>query len=102
MPLDPDLVEGAKIAFASLCGGVTRLLFKPAETIVKTIWLLIGCVTCGFYGTPAVMKWWAMDPEYAGAIGAALGLVGLSFAQGALMAADKMDVISWFRQREGV
>lgn len=98
MDLDPHLVANAKIAFASLCGGVTRLLFKPAENLLKTVWLLVGCVTCGFYGTPAIMHWWKMDAEYAGAIGAALGLVGLSFAQGALLAADKFDVMAWFKR----
>lgn len=99
MALDPDMVENAKIAFAALCGGVTRLLFKPAENLIKTLWLLVGCVTCGFYGTPAILKWWDMDPEYAGAIGAALGLVGLSFAQGALLAADKFDLLAWIKRR---
>lgn len=99
MGLDPDLVENAKIAFAALCGGMTRLLFKPAENIIKTVWLLLGCVTCGFYGTPAIMKWWDMDLEYAGAIGAALGLVGLSFAQGAIMAADKFDIAAWINRK---
>lgn len=99
MDIDPGLVASIKIAVASLAGGIVRLLFKPAENLFKTVWLLVGCVTCGFYGTPAIMKWWGLDPEYAGAIGAALGLVGLSFAQGALKAADKLDLIAWIKRR---
>lgn len=101
MDLDPSLVANAKIAVASLFGGITRLLFKPAETIIKTVWLLVGCVTCGFYGTPALLKWWSLDPEYSGAIGAVLGLVGLSFAQGALRAADKVDISAWIARKTG-
>lgn len=101
MDIDPGLVANAKIAIASMFGGITRLLFKPAESIVKTAWLLLGCVTCGFYGTPAIMKWWEIDPEYAGAIGAALGLVGLSFAQGAIKAADKFDLTAWLQKKAG-
>lgn len=102
MEVDPGVVANAKIAVASLFGGIIRLSFKPAETILKTVWLLIGCVTCGFYGTPAIVKWWALDAEYAGAIGAVLGLVGLSFAQGALKAADKFDLSAWFHRKTGV
>jgi hypothetical protein len=57
-------------------------------SFVKTIWLLFGCVTCGFYGTPVLMRWWGLDTDYAGAVGAVLGFVGLSFAEGGLRAAD--------------
>lgn len=101
MAVDPEILENAKIAFAALCGGMTRLLFKPAENIRKTVWLLFGCVTCGYYGTPALSLWLAIGPDYAGAVGAALGLVGLSFAQGALTAADKFDIIGWFSRHRG-
>lgn len=101
MDIDPGLVANAKIAVAALFGGLIRLFFRPTETVLKTVWLLVGCVTCGFYGTPALLKWWEIDPEYSGAIGAALGLVGLSFAQGALKAADKIDVIGWMARRTG-
>ncbi len=97
--VDPDMVENAKVAFAALCGGITRLLFKPAESIRKTIWLLFGCVTCGFYGTLPVLRLLGLDTDYSGAIGAALGLVGLSLAQGALTAADKFDVWQWLKSR---
>ena len=96
MFVDPEILANAKIAFAALCGGITRLLFKPAENIRKTAWLLFGCVTCGYYGTPAVSHWLSISADYAGAVGATLGLVGLSFAQGALTAADKFDIVGWF------
>lgn len=99
MHIDPEILENAKIAFAALCGGITRLLFKPAENIRKTIWLLFGCVTCGYYGTPALMRWWSIDVSYAGAIGATLGLVGLSLAQGAVLAADRFDLLAWLKNR---
>jgi len=100
--LDPTLLANAKIAFAALCGGIVRLLFRPAESIFQTIWLLFACVTCGFYGTPAVVKWLAIvEPDYIGAIGALVGLVGISFARGALIAADKFDLVGWLERRAG-
>lgn len=104
MEVDPGVVANAKIAVASLFGGIMRLSLKPAETILKTVWLLMGCVTCGVYGAPVIVKWWDIppDPEYVAGFGAALGLVGLSFAQGALKAADKFDLSAWFQRKTGV
>ncbi|AJP72260.1 hypothetical protein [Sphingomonas hengshuiensis] len=92
---DPAMVAQARIALAALCGGITRLLFRPAESLRKSAWLLFGCVTCGFYGTPPLLAWWALPQDSAGAIGALLGFVGLSFAEGLLRAADKMDLTAW-------
>lgn len=100
MDIDPSWLVHAKLAFASLCGGVVRLLFRPAESLLKTLWLLFGCVTCGYYGTPVVLKMWGVsDPAYVGAIGALIGMIGLSLAQSALKAADKFDVAAWFGRK---
>lgn len=41
------------------------------------------------------MYWWGVDSSYAGAVGAAIGFIGLSLAEAALRAADKMDVREW-------
>lgn len=99
--IDPAWMVHIKIAVAAACGGVVRLLFKPATSFVKTVWLLFGCVTCGFYGTPALVKWWAIDVEYVGAVGALLGFIGLSFAEGALRAADELNVTDWLVRKWG-
>lgn len=78
-----------------------RLLFRPAKgekashRILKSIWLLFGCVTCGFYGTPPIMEWWAFSESYAGAVGALLGLLGLSIAEGLLKAVDGFEFKAW-------
>lgn len=102
MDIDPALLDHAKIAFASLCGGIVRLLFRPAESVWQTIWLLFACVTCGFYGTPVIIKWFDLqDPSYVGSVGALIGLVGVSFARGALMAADKFDLAAWIGRKVG-
>ena len=95
--VDPAWLVHAKLAFAAFCGGMTRLLFRPAASFLKTIWLLFGCVTCGYYGTPVVMRWWELDDAYAGALGAAIGFIGLSLAEAALRAADKLDVKDFLR-----
>jgi len=100
MDLDPSWLVHAKLAFASLCGGIVRLLFRPAESLWQTVWLLFGCVTCGFYGTPVIIKWFAVqDPAYIGGFGALIGLVGMSFARGVLVAADKFDVAAWIGRK---
>lgn len=95
--IDPAWLVHAKLAFAAFCGGLTRLLFRPAASFLKTIWLLFGCVTCGYYGTPVVMRWLDLDQAYVGALGAAIGFIGLSIAEAVLRAADKMDVKDFVR-----
>jgi hypothetical protein len=92
---DPVWVAHAKIAFAALCGGILRLLFRPAASFLKSVWLLFGCVTCGFYGTDPFMRWWEFDATYAGAVGALLGFVGLSLAEALLKALDNLDLKAW-------
>lgn len=81
-----------KLAVAALCGGIVRLLFRPAASLAKAAWLLFGCVTCGFYGTPPVVAFWKLPETFAGAIGALLGLVGLTFAERILKAVDGLDL----------
>lgn len=99
--VDPAWLVHAKLAFAALCGGITRLYLKPAASFLKTIWLLFGCVTCGYYATPVVMRWWELgweqDSAYAGGLGAAIGFIGLSIAEVALRAADKLDLKDFLR-----
>lgn len=95
MDFDVAWLAHAKLAFAAFCGGMTRLLFRPAASFLKTIWLLFGCVTCGYYGTPVILSWWSIQADYAGAVGASIGFIGLSLAEAALRAADKMDVREW-------
>jgi hypothetical protein len=91
MEIDPATAAHAKIAFGALCGGILRLLFRPADSFLKSIWLLFGCVTCGFYATPSVVAYFDLQADYAGAVGALLGFVGLSFAEGLLRFADGFD-----------
>lgn len=93
--IDPWWLVHAKLAFAALCGGFVRLLFRPATSLLKTAWLLSGCVTCGYFGTPAAMHWWGIEPEFSGAVGALIGFIGLSFAEGLLKMIDGFDVKDW-------
>lgn len=100
--IDPVWVGHAKIAFAALCGGIVRLLYKPADGLIKSVWLLFGCITCGFYSTPVLIGWWGLDPvTWAGAIGAATGFIGLSVAGGALKAVDSFDFKGWLTRKVG-
>lgn len=103
--LDPTALAHLKLLIASLCGGIVRLLFRPAATLAKAAWLLFGCVTCGFYGTPPILAMWKFPETFAGAIGALLGLVGLTFAERILKAVDGLDVgaivLKWFEKKSG-
>jgi hypothetical protein len=89
------LVDHGKLAFAALCGGVVRLLFKPASSLMKTVWMLACCVTCGFYGTAPVADWLNLNGDYRDATAAVIGLVGLSFAEGTLKAIDAFNLKDW-------
>lgn len=103
-PIEPAWAIHAKLAFAALCGGVMRLLFRPATSFLKTIWLLFGCVTCGFYGTPVTMDWMGFDAGYAGAVGALIGFVGLSIAEGILKSVDGFNIgglVKFFVKTDG-
>lgn len=102
MDISPEILANSKIAFAALCGGITRLLFKPASSVRKTLWLLFGCVTCGYYGTPVFCHWLSITPDYAGAVGALLGLVGLSFAQAAFSFAEEIDMLALYLKIKGL
>jgi len=97
MDFDPVMVAQAKVAFAALCGGIVRLLFRPAATVLKSLWLLFACVACGYYFTPPMVRWLDLHTDDAGAIGALLGFVGLSFAQGLLQALDRFDFTTFFQ-----
>lgn len=97
MDIDPAWAAALKLAFAAFCGGMTRLLFRPAASFLKTVWLLFGCMTCGYFGTPVIMHWWTLDHSFVGAVGASIGFIGLSVAEAALRSADKLDLREWLR-----
>lgn len=96
--IDPAWLDNAKIAFAAFCGGMVRLLFRPAASFIKTMWLLFGCVTCGYYATPVIVAWWQLDADYTGAVGALSGFIGLSFAEAALRGVDNINLREWLVQ----
>lgn len=103
MDIDPAWLAHTKLAVASLCGGLTRLFIRPVEgeslrhSVLKSTWMLFGCVTCGFYGTHPLMSWLDLSDSYTGAIGALLGFVGLSFAEGFLKAVEAFDFRAWLK-----
>jgi hypothetical protein len=106
--VDPAWIAHAKLAFASLAGGMVRLFLRPVsapgpvQAVLKSAWLLFGCVTCGFYGTPPLLDWFGLGEPYAGAVGAILGLIGLSIAEGLLKAVDGFEFKQWLVRMIGV
>lgn len=91
MELDPATAANLKIAGAALAGGMVRMFLRPTRTLLQTAMLLASCITCGTFGTTPVMRWFDMPDEYVGSVGALLGFIGLSFAEGVLRAVDAFD-----------
>ena len=105
--VDPQVVsESVRIGIASLAGGMVRLFWRPVTTgtlfmrFSKVVWLLAGCVTCGFYATPVAVRWLEIDrrdSETVAFVAAVIGLIGLSLAGALLRAADGFEFKTWLR-----
>lgn len=99
-----DLMAGvaphAKVAAAAFFGGVVRMFLRPARSLTQTALLLTSCVTCGYFGQPVASYFLGLPERFDGAVGALIGLVGVSLAQGLLKAADKADLAHWFSRKE--
>ncbi len=85
------LAPHAKVAVAALLGGLVRLFLRPARGVPQTLMLLASCVTCGFYGQPVLSSIANLPERFDGAVGAVLGLIGVSMAEGLLKGVDKLD-----------
>lgn len=101
-PIDPETAAILKLVGASACGGVVRMFLRPAKTLMSSLLLIISCMIVGGFGTHPALWWLGLDTDFAGAMGAALGFIGLSLAQAALSWADKLKqmdiatVAGWF------
>lgn len=84
MEFDPSVVANAKIAAGAAGGGMVRVFLRPARSLAQTLMLLASCITCGFYSTRPLIDLWTLPADYAGAVGALTGFLGLSVAEAAL------------------
>lgn len=97
------LAPHLKLAFAAFLGGVTRLILRPirGETFfhaaARSMWMLFGCVTCGYYFTPVAVGWLSINSDYSGAVGALLGFVGLTLAEGILVGLEGVNLAGMLR-----
>ena len=76
----PPISPEAKIIIAAFGGGMIRLFLKPAQSLMRSVWLVACCVVCGYYFTPIAIMAGGLDESWTGAMGALIGLVGLSVA----------------------
>ena len=97
--MDPEFLAATKVAGAALCGGIVRMFLRPARDLRQTVLLLLCCIICGGFATPIVMDVWQLPDHWAGAMGAALGFVGLSVAQAVLKGLDHLNLGSFFQRR---
>ena len=95
MEFDPIVMSNAKVAAGAAAGGIVRIFLRPASTLGQTILLLASCVTCGFYSTQPIIDHWHLPDDYAGAIGALSGFIGLSVAE-AVIKLNFRDLIARF------
>lgn len=100
----PEIVAGlaphAKVAASAFFGGVVRMFLRPARSLTQTAMLLTSCVTCGYFGQPVASFMLGLPERFDGAMGALMGLIGVSIAEGMLKAADKADLAHWFSRKE--
>lgn len=94
-PILAGVAPHAKVAAAAFFGGVVRMFLRPARSLTQTALLLTSCVTCGYFGQPVASYFLSLPERFDGAIGALIGLVGVSLAQGLLKMADKFDFHAW-------
>lgn len=99
MDIDPAVAHNAKIAIGAAGGGLVRVFLRPARTLGQTILLLISCIACGFYGARPLIDLWHLPVDYAGAVGALAGFIGLSFAE-ALLKLNFRDLVVRFVGRK--
>lgn len=105
MALDPELIQTLKLLGAAACGGIVRMFLRPAKTLTSSALLIISCMIVGGFGTHPVLWWLGLGEEFAGAVGAGLGFIGLSIAQAVLGWADRLKhvdgatVIDWLMRR---
>ena len=88
MALDPEILATLKLIGAAACGGVVRMFLRPAKTLTSSALLLASCIILGVYGAHPALWWLGLGDEFAGAVGAAIGFIGLSIAQAVLGWAD--------------
>jgi len=53
---------------------------RPAATVLKSAMLVLCCVICGYYFTPIAMHFGGFPDNWSGAVGALIGIAGLSVA----------------------
>lgn len=97
-----ELAPHAKIAAAAFAGGIVRLFLRPASSITQALMLISSCVTCGYFGQPAASYTLSIPAQFDGAVGALIGLFGLSLAQGVLKAIDRFDFRALLMRAMGI
>lgn len=102
MDITPEMVAHAKLAMASFAGGAVRVFLRPiagataTARLLKSVWCVFCCVTCGFYAAPVVVGWFELTGDgWREGMGALIGLIGLSLAERLLKAVEGIDLKAW-------
>ena len=94
---DPETAAQVRVGIASFTGGLIYHAVRPAASVAKVVTRTIASVLAGFVFTAPVMHHFSISDEYTGAVGALIGLLGLTLASNALKAVEKLDLGALFR-----
>lgn len=95
------ILAHAKIALAGFAGGMVRMFLRPAKSWRQAAMLILACTSCGYFGQPVASHLMGLPAQFDGAIGALLGLVGVSLCEKALKWADAADLSRWLPGNSG-
>lgn len=91
MDIDPSILANGKVAVGAAAGGMVRMFLRPARSLIQAMMLMASAITCGFYGTTPLRDFFDLPISYDGAIGAVLGVFGLSIVEGLLKSIERFD-----------
>lgn len=97
LDFDNEAVAQVRLAMSALAGGVIYHAIRPAATWAKVATRTVACVLAGFIFTEPAMLFFDIPDAYTGAVGAGIGLGGLSIASGVLRAIERFDFAALFK-----
>jgi len=95
--IDPQTAAEVRVGLAAFTGGLIYHAIRPASSIFKGVTQIVASVLAGLIFTEPCLLYFSIPQAYAGAVGAGIGLLGLSIAAQALRAVEKLDLAALFR-----
>lgn len=94
---DPRLAAEVRVGLAAFTGGLIYHAIRPASSALKAATRILASVLAGLIFTEPTMLYFSIPQAYAGAVGAGIGLLGLTIASNALRAVEKIDLLAFLK-----